>query len=328
MSLSHPLRIGAAIARAVDELAEVDGNQHGPRQPLEEQPTLDAQETSAVSRWLAEFSRFPGTFDDYFDEAVRLLFWTSHVRGVTVSEMTRKDALAYQIYLSTARRGLSGERQRLAVQVAMGVFGALQDAGQIESSPWSKRMARGATRPRPAERLPNAEQWRTLHAHVEALPQRSLRDRQHRERQRWIIHLFQQTGIRVAEAAHLRINDFQPCRGRWRLRIADNHGHERFLPVGEQLLAELRRYRTFHGVGGVPMAADAGPAIRTITGKWEHFLTPIAIQRLVKSVFMDAAQALQATDPATADGLHTAYACWLRSAGSVRRRSGTATNAG
>ncbi|HEY2344945.1 MAG TPA: hypothetical protein VGH80_03565 [Xanthomonadaceae bacterium] len=324
MSLHHPVQIGAAIVRAVDELADVDDESGAWSRPVaDSRLPLDPAEAEAVGHWLSEFSRFPGTFDEYFDEAVRLMFWTTCVRRMSLSDMARRDALAYEVYLSTAKRGLSGERQRLAVQVAVGVYGALTEAGHIASSPWTKRMARGAARTRSTERLPSAAQWRGLHACVDSMAQTSLRERQHFERLRWVLRLLHHTGLSPSAAARVRTNDFFPRQGRWRLRAAEPGGAERDLPVSEQLMADFRRYRAFLGLSDESLTLDSAPAIRSISGKWHRFLTPTSIQLMVKGAFTCAATALQATDPVGAAELRRAYSCWLREAGSAGRPDAT-----
>lgn len=312
MGLRHPIQIGAAVVKAVDELADAEGRGNAWAEPGGGVPSvLDPAEAGVVGQWLSEFSRFPGTFDEYFDEAVRLLYWTNRVRHVPVSDMARRDALAYEVYLSTAKRGLSGERQRLAVQVAVGVYGALVEAGLIPSSPWTKRMARGAARRRAAERLPSAAQWRMLHAHVDTMAQTTLRERQHFERLRWVLRFLHHTGLSAAAAAAACANDFFSHQGRWRFRLVEPGGLERQLPVSEQLMADLRRYRTFHGLSEESLVYDSGPAIRSITGKWHRFLTPTSVQLMVKGAFADSATALQAADPVGAAELRRAYTCWL-----------------
>jgi integrase/recombinase XerC len=279
---------------------------------------------AAIAVWLAEFAHSPHTFRSYRKEALRLVLWASQVRGKAVSSFTREDVLAYEAFLSDPlpRMVLGGEAgsagplsvasQRQAMGIVGGLFTYLVNAGYLAGNPWTLRRRKPATRVRQIERYLDQAQWAAVLRFIDALPQERLRERQQYERARWVTRFLYDTALRVAEAANARSKDFMRRRGKWWLRVSGKAGVYGEVPIRHELMADLARYRMFHGLPPTPSSLDTTPVILSIAGRAERCLTPTAVYLIVKDVFRRAADALVASDPVTAAVLRRASTHWLR----------------
>jgi integrase len=77
-------------------------------------------------------------------------------------------------------------------------------------------------------------------------------------------------------------------------------------------MADLARYRRFHGLPEIPDELEGTPLVMSLTGRTDRFLTPTAIYLIVKEVFRRAAKELDALNPAAAERLQRASTHWLR----------------
>src|SRR6185437_7479932 len=132
------------------------------------------------------------------------------------------------------------------------------------------------------------------------------------------------TALRVSEAAQARSSDFVRRRGKWWLRVLGKGGVYGEVPIRDELMADLARYRTFHGLPPTPSPLDTTPVILSIAGRVEDGLTPTAVYLIVKDAFGQAADTLAARDPVTEAVLRRASTHWLRhTAASHQADSGT-----
>jgi integrase len=295
-----------------------------------------ADDVAAMAVWLAEFAHSPHTFRSYRKEALRLLLWATRVRGKPVSSLSREDVLAYEAFLAApmpatvlgdaaAQMGtLSAASQRQAMGIVGGLFTYLVDAGYLAGNPWTLRRRKAVPRVRHVERYLDQAQWTAVLDFLETLPQDSRRERQHYERARCVVRFLYDTALRVSEAAQARSCDFVRRRGKWWLRVRGKGGVYGEVPIREELMADLARYRIFHGLPPTPSALEVTPVIRSIAGRAEDCLTPTAVYLIVKDAFGQAAEALATRDPVTAAVLRRASTHWLRhTAASHQADSGT-----
>jgi integrase/recombinase XerC len=82
--------------------------------------------------------------------------------------------------------------------------------------------------------------------------------------------------------------------------------------MSDALMANLARYRQFHGLAPEPAALEATPLVMSVAGRTDQGLTPTAIYLIVKEVFRRAAAALEGIDPSGAARLRRASTHWLR----------------
>ena len=196
--------------------------------------------------------------------------------------------------------------------IVAGLFTYLVNAGYLAGNPWTLRRRKNLSRPRQIERYLDHAQWNAVLRFIETLPQGRMRERQHYERARWVVRFLYDSALRVAEAANARGNDFVRRRQTWWLRVLGKGGVVGEVPVSEELMADLARYRAFHRLAPTPSALDTTPVIVSVAGRANRCLTPTAVYLIVKDVFSRAADALASADPITAAVLRKASTHWLR----------------
>jgi len=286
----------------------------------------------AVSAWLAEYADTPHTLRSYRKEVERLLLWATRSLGKALSSLTREDLLAYEAFLGDPgkewlnselpRRGsnrrlferaLAPGSVRHAIGIVSGLFGYLVAAGYLAGNPLALRRRRKAGRkPAKVERYLDHATWQYVLDCVEGSPRESVRERQHYERERWVMRLLYGTGLRASEAANARATHLILRRGNWWLRVLGKGDVEGDVPVGAELMQGYARYRMFCGLPAVISPDDANPLVMSIAGNHEQCLTSTAIYLIVKDVFQRAATALDANDSAAASVLRRASTHWLR----------------
>ena len=300
---------------------------------------IDAEDdVSAIGVWLAEFLHSPHTLRSYRKEALRLLGWATRVRCKAVSSLTREDVLAYESFLAgpmlevllddgeavSPAPALSAGSQRYAVGVVGSLFTYLVNAGYLAGNPWTLRRRKRRQSTRQVERYLDQSQWTAVLNFLETLPRETRRERQYYERARWVVRFVYEPALRVSEAAQARAGDFVRRRGKWWLRVLGKGDVYGEIPIRDELMADLARYRTFHSLPPTPSALETTPVIFSIAGRVEDCLTPTAVYLIVKAVFTLAAEALAASDPVTAVVLRRASTHWLRhAAASHQADSGT-----
>ncbi|TDN59149.1 tyrosine-type recombinase/integrase [Paraburkholderia sp. BL10I2N1] len=290
-------------------------------------------DVEAVRLWLAEYAGSPHTLRSYRKEAVRLLLWATQALGKPLSSLTREDFVLYEQFLAAPtgdwadptlpRRGgtrrlfdgpLSERSQHQALGIVSGLLTYLVSAGYLAGNPLALRRRTGtaARRTRRVERYLDHALWDHVLASVEQWPRLTARDHQHYERSRWLIRLLYHTGLRVSEAANAKAADFYPRRGRWWLHVVGKGGTEGEVPVSAALMADLARYRVFHGLAPTPSGNETTAALMSVAGDPCRHLTPSAVYLIVKEVFRRAAGMLEASDSAGAAKLRRASTHWLR----------------
>lgn len=271
-------------------------------------------DVAAIGLWLAEYATSPHTFRNYRKEAVRLLRWATEQRMKAVSSLMREDVLAYEAFLSTpsADAPLSIASQRQALGIVSGLFAYLVNAGYLAANPWALRRRKTLKRQRTVERFLDHATWDVVLAAVDAWPQATRRDCQHRERARFVLRFLYRTGLRAAEAADAKVSDFVQRRGRWWLRVVGKGGAQGEVPISQALLDDFARYRGFFSLPPVPMTGDSSPIILPIAGRSDRALTPTSVYLVVKGAFNQVADEIAHRDPARAALLRRASTHWLR----------------
>ncbi len=221
----------------------------------------------AIRLWLAEYSGSPHTLRNYRKEAVRLLIWATQGLGKALSSLNREDLLVYESFLAnpagewidptlprrgTARRLFEGPLSPRSVRQAMGIlsglFGYLVAAGYLAGNPLALRRRRNeskGSRHSAVERYLDHALWRSVLDFIDAMPQTSIREKQHYERVRWLFRLLYGAALRASEAAQAKSADMELRRGKWWLHVIGKGGVEGNVPVSDELMDDFARYRQF-----------------------------------------------------------------------------------
>lgn len=317
--MSHPIALTSALV-AQSLPVSLNGCNGANRCPASLPKQIHADDdVAAIAVWLAEYVSSPHTFRSYRKEAVRLLRWSTEVRGKAVSSLMREDVLAYEAFLAsqasdTTTDGphLSVASQRQALGIVSGLFAYLVNAGYLAANPWALRRRRAVKRRRSVERFLDRRLWESVLTSVDAWAQVDARSRQHLERVRFVLRFLHSTGLRASEAANAKVSDFFQRRGRWWLHVLGKGCVEGEVPISEALLEDFARYRRFYGLAPVPSPTDHSPIILAISGRGTHALTSTSIYLIVKSTFACLADQLEASDAVGASTLRRASTHWLR----------------
>jgi integrase len=291
-------------------------------------------DVDAIRIWLNEYSDSPHTLRSYHKEALRLLIWSTQVLNKPISSLNREDLQSYESFLhkpsaewfdsAHPRRGqtrrlldgpLSPQSVRQALGILSGMFGYFVVGGYLAGNPLALRRRTRSTkgnRPTTVERYLDHKMWQFVLDFIESLPKSTTREQQHYERVRWIFRLLYGASLRVSETAQVKSSNLSQRRGKWWLHIVGKGNVEGNVPISNELIADLSRYRQFNGLSPLPTALETTPLVMSIAGRTENFLTPTAIYLVVKEVFRRAATSLDSTDPDGATKLRSASTHWLR----------------
>ncbi|WP_434626682.1 tyrosine-type recombinase/integrase [Chromobacterium sp. CV08] len=295
-------------------------------------PLIQARsDAQAVLTWLAEHADRPATLAGYRKEAERLLLWLAE-RGQTLAQVRREDVLDYRRFLASphpAERWIGPARPRshpewkpfskpLAPasvehsQTVLGaLFGYLNDAGYLNGNPF-RLLRRGRKPPqRQMERFFDAACWRHLQATLDALPRDTARQVLHAERARWLFTLLYLSGARRAEAAAARCADLSRRNGNWWWDVVGKGGVAARIPLSDEWMDALGRYRRSLGLAAQPAAGEETPLICRVGAKGRtEPLSDKAVYLICKQIFALAEQS--APDDALRESLRHATTHWLR----------------
>ncbi|MFO1424208.1 MAG: tyrosine-type recombinase/integrase [Candidatus Competibacteraceae bacterium] len=353
-----PSKLFTALPNPLGEItlpSSLDGSTGNNRAAITQTQIAARTDPEAIQAWLARYADTPTTFQNYRKEAERLLLWALVELGKPLSSLTQEDLLRYQYFLANPypserwimpanrRAGrqdplwrpfsgpLSPASQRQAMIILNTLFSWLVTAGYLAGNPLA--LLRRRTRPVQAQitRYLTDDLWITVKTAIESLPQEMPRDQAHYHRVRWLFSLLYLCGLRISEVTGNTMGSFshrinsggQEC---WWLEITGKGNKTRLVPVTDELLTELTRYRQSRDLPPLPQPGEATPLLLPIGhGCRPRPLTRAAVHLIVKTVFIRAAEWLRATHPEQVEQvrrLEQASAHWLRHTAGSRMADG------
>jgi len=322
--------------------SELDGT-NGHNRATNNRPQIAASnDMDAIKAWLARFADTKTTFDSYRREAERLLLWTVIELNKPLSSLTHEDCLIYQRFLADpqpAHRWIMPQRkvsrndpswrpfagplsptsQRQSIVILNTMFSWLVTAGYLAGNPLSlSRHRQRKAKPR-VTRFLNEELWKEVKLTIESMPRETNRQREHYHRVRWLVSLLFTTGIRISEVIQNSMGGFFMRRdnlgdNRWWLEVTGKGNKTRLVPVTNDLVIELKRYRREMGLSDLPTEGETVPLLLPIGGK-QRFLSRAGVHLILKRVFYDTAQRLLQRGPESkiqAEKVLAASAHWMR----------------
>lgn len=288
----------------------------------------------AVNAWLAEFHDSPHTFRNYRKEIERLLLWSVTELGKPLSSLVREDLAHYEAFLQdpqprdrwcAPRTSRDNQRwrpfegplhpasRRQVLIILNSMFSYLVTAGYLASNPIS--LIRRRTRiAKPAvttiERFLEHDLWEYVLAFIDALPRATPGERARQERARFLFSLLYLLGPRVSEVASHTMGSFIERRGKWWWKVTGKGEKEAQIPVNQEMVAALERYRVFLGLSALPEPDEATPLVPSVGGT--RPITANMVYRIVKDLLERAAAALESTEPHKTSKLRKASTHWLR----------------
>ncbi|WP_438455454.1 tyrosine-type recombinase/integrase [Vreelandella venusta] len=300
-------------------------------------PLIDAQnDIEAVAAWLREYQDSPQTLKSYRREAERLLLWLSS-HGSSLCDMNREMLRQYDAFLEDPqpaerwvgaskprnhaqwrpfRGGLSPASRRQSLIILQGLFSWLIEAGWLGHNPFALMRDK-------ARRLNNQTQiierylerdlwiwfWQWLNAPA---GHASEREAYEQARRRFVFSFAYLLAPRISEMANARMDDFQESEGRWWWVVVGKGSKLARIPVPDDMLECMCEWREALGLAGLPSHYEPSPLIRALDKR--RGISDNQLYRLVKGVFSEAADALEAQNGKSAyvSALRRATPHWLR----------------
>lgn len=316
---------------------ELDGSLGENRSPQTGCQIQAENDWQAIQCWLEEFTGSPQTTRAYRKEAERLLLWSVRQRHKSLSSLQREDFHTYQQFLTDPQPAtywcgnralrhsptwkpfkgpLSSSSQRHAMIVINALLSYLVDAGYLRGNPLSLIRRRNRTlKPETREaisqeRFLDRETWEYLKQFIADLPQDTEREIEHYERVRFLFHFLYLLAPRVSEIANHPMNSFREFRGHWWWFVLGKGEKRGKVPVNDEMLDALMRYRRFLKLDDLPAEDDTSPLLRSLKG--HRGISANMIYRVVKAIVTQAAQSLENNDPQGAAKLQNASTHWFR----------------
>ncbi|WP_425402422.1 tyrosine-type recombinase/integrase [Halotalea alkalilenta] len=300
---------------------------------------IDAEhDVAAVGLWLAEYRLSPRTQRHYRKEAERLLLWLAD-HGLGLAELDRRRLADFEAFLADPRpserwigptrrrsdpdwrpfRGpLGAASRRQSLVILQGMFAWLQEAGWVAHNPFRLVRDKGRrldNRQGRVERYLERPLWNWLWHWIDqrAAAAPPGRPRFEAQRIRFVFAFAYLLAPRISEIAAARMSDFRLREGHWWWEVTGKGDKRAALPVPDEMLEALAVWRGELGLAAQPGAFEHQPLLRGLDG--ERPLGDNQLYRLIKAVFLAAAQALERRGDARPEqlaALRAATPHWLR----------------
>lgn len=345
-----PTRIPIRPLDAIVIPPEVDGHDGDNRAERARLQISAGTDADAINCFLAEYDRSPGTLRVYQRECERLLLWSIVDCGKPLSSLNRQDFEGYLNFLADPQpaslwcgpkadrasdkwRPFVGRLSEGAVLTAMAAINSLMrylvDAGYLAGNPLGlirqrrRKLAAEAAGPiqsavttdeaEKIERFLDEEMWQAVTRAIEQMPRSTPAQQDEYERARFIGAVLYMLAPRAGELESHRMNSFREERGRWWWHVVGKGGKKAKVPVAEDMLQALVRYRKHLGLSAVPKRSDTTPLLVSLKDR-----SPITARRLnqiLKRIFAQAADLLPPESEHKREKLRAASAHWGRHTG-------------
>jgi integrase len=306
----------------------------------------------AVACFLSEYDRSPGTARIYQRECERLVLWAVHECGKPLSSLTRQDFEGYLNFLADPQpaerwcgpkarrespqwRPFVGPLNESALLTALAAVNSLMaylvDAGYLAGNPLGlirqrrrklalDEVSAGTASAAPAieasasvERFLDADMWAAVSQAVESLPRASKAQVDDYERMRFVCALLYMLAPRAGELESHRMNSFREERGLWWWHVTGKGAKQAKVPVPDDMIQALVRYRKHLGLSAVPRRSDTTPLLVGLRDRAP--ITARRLNQLLKRLFFQAAELLGPDQQHKAEKLRAASAHWGRHTG-------------
>lgn len=296
----------------------------------------------AIQEFLTEYRHSPATLRSYTKECERLLLWSIYVRGKALSSLSRDDFVFYMEFLDnpqpheiwcgtrTSKNSetwrpfvgpLSASAKASTLAATNSMLTWLQDAGYLSGNPLglirqrrkeflAKDEQSKGHEPQKVERFLDEEMWSAFVSVIEDMPSDTERDVLHRIRARFLMAILYFMAPRVSDLERHTMNSFIEQGGRWWWKIIGKGDKAARLPVPDAMMKELMAYRKALGLKPLPLHDDTTPLLASLSGKKP--ITGRRLNQILKELFEQTAQRLEANAPHKADKVRRASAHWGR----------------
>ena len=257
--------------------AKLDGSQGSNRCTTRTCQIEASNDREAINAWLAEYAHKPTTHRAYQKESQRLLLWSLIQKRKPLSSLNRQDFEDYTNFLKNPQpkslwcgpkgkhfewKPFVGPLSDSAINTAMAILDSLLSylvqASYLDFNPLSlmRRRKRQFSELMPTERMLTPEEWDAL---LTALLDRP--ENLDKARLRFLIATLFLLGLRVQEVATHTFGDFKQIHGNWWFYVTGKGSKSAKIPVNEDLLFELKRFRRFLRLSELPLPDERYPLV-------------------------------------------------------------------
>lgn len=339
--------------------SELRGHNGSNRAPVGGLQIEAKDDIEAMRCFLAEYDR-SSSHRIYARECERLVLWSIHDRQKPVSSLSRQDFEDYLSFLagpepsqmwcgpkapkeSDQWRPFVGGLQESATLTAMAAinswFKYMVDSGYLQGNPLGlirqrRRKMQGAESSRgnpkaikstdeadKVERYLDEQMWQAVTEAVEALPRSTPMQVAQYERLRFMLALLVMLGPRAGELETHTMSSFRNERGLWWWRIVGKGGKEAKIPVPDDMIQALMRYRKHLGLPLTPQRKESTPLLCALPTSENGVrpanvplkgITARRLNQILKEIFAAGALRLPESALDKAERLRQASAHWGR----------------
>lgn len=306
-----------------------------------EQPRIKAiNDQEALNCWLNEYKTSPATFRTYQKEAERFLLWLVIQQKKGFRTLARTDIDAYQQFMSNPQpqeiwcgkngrgkkrgdehwRPFVGPLSVTARQVALSAIDSmlryLVDAAYIPFNPFILMRKKNFTET-PATnttfaiqaRILNIDEWHAMLDTLDEYPENSQEEKNEKERLYFLIAILYCLGLRINELVTHGWESFQKIEDRWWFYVVGKGNKLARIPVNDELLRAIIRYRAHLNKRPFPESGESGPLIVSLISK--RAITARYINKILKNLAEETAKKFT-NQPERAKKLKKFSAHWLR----------------
>ena len=318
---------------------ETDGA-HGKNRQPDSSRTSANNDHEAVSIWLKRFATSPHTHQSYRKEIERLYLWAIN-RGMALSDLKLDDLEEYKQFLcdpqpseewcgpAVARNdsnwrpfigplGASSRNQSLTI-LNTG-FSFFTQMGYLKYNPlqllFKRDLRQQINKSGKIDRYLEHDLWNFLWGFIRKQPCATEKEIAIYQRRIFLFSLLYLLAPRISEVANHTMESFIEERGKWWWQVTGKGNKTAKIPVPNDMLESLKKYRGFLGLSPLPHPGDSHPLITGITGitglQNKKALSTKMIYLIVKETLASAADELKSSSPHKAEKLRNASTHWFR----------------
>lgn len=331
---------------SLQELSQTVANTHlngeqGINREKQERCQIHAnQDYKAIQCWLNEYKHKQTTYRTYQKEAERLLLWAIFQRKKALSSLDRDDLEAYLLFLDDPQPreiwcaklggrgckrgnsswrpftgGLSYSTKMTAISCIDSLLNYLVDARYLVFNPFSlmrKKKLRTQQMQLATlnmqERILTVEDWHLMLDTLDNMPSSTEALKNEKERLIFIMHILYFLGLRVNELVTHTWNAFRKVEDEWWFYVMGKGDKPGRIPVNQELLRSVIKYRTHLKKTMYPDTQDITPLIASlVTGE---AITARQINKILKKLAIETSKNINDLDRSNKMKKFSAH--WLR----------------
>lgn len=298
-----------------------------------------SNDMEAISTWLNEYKDNRNTFESYRKEVERLILWAAVTHGKVLSDLTREDYQKFEEFLlkpepqehwcgRKAPRGTPDWRPlhgplrpssiRQSLTIINSLLNYLLDVGYLTGNPLSARRRKlraNEDKNKKVERYLDERRWLSVMSFLDTWPRITRSEIEAYERARWILSFLYLMGARTSEFITHQHNSLyverRPSGDQWWWKVHGKGSKDSTIPVPASLVPAMVRYRLHLGLPPYPSHDDQTPLVVT-TDKNRNGISRSMLYKIIKKIFLNAANWIEADDPHGAEILREASTHWIR----------------